>query len=391
MATERAVAGLAPEHGMLREAFGGLLRDAMPSSRLDEAAEEGWLRDVWVAVASGGWLEIAADSPGSDPDDSLSILDLTLLAEEAGARLLPGPFALTTAFVVPLLARAASPWLPTITSGDRLITALVPPPIALRPTLSFNWRAVAVASSGDALGDGFYPNVPFAGDADAILVPSTFGDEVRVAVVPTNRAGVEITPLTSIDGTTPTANVALSSVPVVIDDWLPIPADALSEELDRGMAAYVSALNGEAVGAMSEMLARTVEYVTERWQFGVPIGSFQAVKHRLADAFLQLELARLLTRQAARAPFDESGAVDLACARVRSADAYIAVCEAAIQLHGGLGVSWEQGLHFWYRRALLGRTQPAPLSAFRAVIGDHLRSNRDAAVGSHRRNGTEEA
>ena len=375
---------------MLREAFGGLLRDVMPSSRLDEAVDEGWLRDVWAAVASGGWLEIAADGPGSDPDDGLSILDLTVLAEEAGACLLPGPFALTTAFVVPILARAASPWLPVVSSGERLITALLPPPIALRPTLSFNWRAVALASSGDALGDGFYPNVPFAGDADALLVPSTFGDELGVAVVPIDRVGIEITPLASIDGTTPTANVALSGVPVVPDDWLSIPADALGEELDRGMAAYVSTLNGEAVGAMSAILARTVEYVTERWQFGVPVGTFQAVKHRLADAFVQLELSRLLTRQAAQAPFDEWGAVDLACARVRSAEAYVALCEAAMQLHGGLGVSWEQGLHFWYRRALLGRTQPAPLSAFRAVIGDHLRANGDAPVGSHRRNGTEE-
>ncbi len=116
----------------------------------------------------------------------------------------------------------------------------------------------------------------------------------------------------------------------------------------------LAALSLEAVGIASKALELAVEYATTREQFGRPIGVYQAVSHKLADTFVETELARSLAYWAAWcvAEGDEQAAVAVAAAKAYCGDAAVAACERSIQVHGGIGFTWEHVLHEYYKRAL---------------------------------------
>ena len=135
---------------------------------------------------------------------------------------------------------------------------------------------------------------------------------------------------------------------------------------------YMLWLDGEALGGAEQMLARTVEYVSQRRQFGVPVGSFQAVKHSLADAYAELELARGHAYDAAEE--EERGGrevgVALAASRLICSRMYLTVVERSIQGHGGIGFTWEHEIHLWYRAALAARHDPFPARVLRDCVGE---------------------
>ncbi len=247
-------------------------------------------------------------------------LDLTLVYEEAGRACLPEPLLETTGIAAPLIARFGSDalkekWLPAIASGD--------------------------ATAGIQEGDGSL----VAGGDDADFIVACRDDAIHIL----DRKGFQATPVPSLDQARPVARVECETGSqtrlVSIDD-----RDALILFWGAAFTGAASILNGLAM----QMRDMSVEYVTDRKQFGRPVGSFQAVKHKLASMHVAIESARPAAWYAAYAlAEDRDGAtVDSAVAKIAANDAE-ALCNAeALQCHAGIGFTWEHDLHFWLKRGM---------------------------------------
>lgn len=136
----------------------------------------------------------------------------------------------------------------------------------------------------------------------------------------------------------------------------------------------LAALSLEAVGIAAKALELAVEYAKERQQFGKPIGTYQAVSHKLSDTYVETELARSLAYWAAWCVAEGDEQVDVACAAAKAycGDAAVAACERSIQIHGGIGFTWEHVLHEYYKRALWIQAEHGYASKHRARIASHL-------------------
>jgi len=142
----------------------------------------------------------------------------------------------------------------------------------------------------------------------------------------------------------------------------------------RPRAEQLAALSLEAVGIAAKVLELAVEYAKTRQQFGRPIGVYQAVSHKLTDTYVETELARSLAYWAAWcvAEGDEQTAVAVAAAKAYCGDAAVAACERSIQVHGGIGFTWEHVLHTYYKRALWIQAYDGYAAKHRAVVASHL-------------------
>ena len=270
---------------------------------------------LWKKMAETGFvgLTVPEEHGGLGMDE----VDLVLLLEEAGRAALPEPLVETTAIGVPLLREAGSEaqqatWLPRIAAGDAIVAVKL-----------------------DAQ--------PFATDAhvaDLLLLER----EGALHAVPKDRFTAVVQP--SMDGSRRPCSVAAE-----VGDDTRMPGDAATAAaaaFDRGAWATAAVLNG--IG--QKLLEMTTAYVKERHQFGRPVGSFQAVKHHLADALLVVETARAAAWYTALAIAegrpDRSEAVSVA--KSAASDAAATANHAALQCHGGIGFTWEHDLHLWLKR-----------------------------------------
>jgi alkylation response protein AidB-like acyl-CoA dehydrogenase len=200
--------------------------------------------------------------------------------------------------------------------------------------------------------------VPDAHLADVLVVAarsrdgSTMEDGVSLFLVPKDATGLDIRLLPSVDETRKLCEVKLDNVTV--------PASALLGELHQGwpvLARVIDraavALSAEICGAAQRVLDMTVEYAKLRVAFGKPIGSYQGVKHKCADMLVEIENAKSLTYYAAWAidEDDADAAMAVSMAKAAASDAGRKVCAAGIQLHGGIGMTWEHDLHLYLKRA----------------------------------------
>jgi alkylation response protein AidB-like acyl-CoA dehydrogenase len=217
---------------------------------------------------------------------------------------------------------------------------------------ALDWSAQAIETRADERGgkvalSGIKQFVPWAHVADVILVPARAAGTLAVYVVETSAPGVSITPLTSMDPGTRLAQVTLDGAAVAAEARL--GAEALAFLLLRGAVGAAA----EMLGASRRCLDMAVEYAKVREQFGQPIGSFQAIRHKCAEMLLEVENSHAATYYAAWAL--DSGAEDgeLAASVAKSYvnDAARKVCGEAIQVHGGIGFTWEFDLHLYFKRA----------------------------------------
>ncbi len=200
--------------------------------------------------------------------------------------------------------------------------------------------------------------VPDAHLADVVVVAartrdgSTMEDGISLFLVPKDSAGLGIKLLPSVDETRKVCEVRLDNVRV--------PGSALLGELHRGWAPLARiidraavALSAEMCGAARRVLDITVEYAKMRVAFGKPIGSYQGVKHKCADMLVDIENAKSLTYYAAWAvdEGDPEAVMAVSMAKAAASDAGRRVCAAGIQLHGGIGMTWEHDLHLYLKRA----------------------------------------
>jgi alkylation response protein AidB-like acyl-CoA dehydrogenase len=302
-------------------------------------------RRLWAGMAELGWL--GAVIPEVHGGLGLRYVELCAIAEELGRAVAPVPFASTLYFFAETLLQAGSPaqqaqWLPKIARGELI--------------------GCFATAEGPGRPSGVLTAAVEAGRITGVKIPVTDGDIADLAIVLASAAGapglylvdlgqtsVERTPLSSLDG----------SRSVAILTFTGARAEPLGEKgaglrlVDRILERAAVLLAFEQIGGADRCLQMARDYALQRYVFGRPIGSFQAIKHRLADMYVKNELARSNAYYAAWALDTDAGELPIAAAsaRLAASDAFDFAAKETIQIHGGMGFTWEADAHLFFRRA----------------------------------------
>ena len=314
--------GLSDDQREIQRTAHGLLAERARADRVRECAEQGRSDEtLWRELCELGWPGIAvAEQYGGQ---GLGTVELSILCEELGAVVAPVPF-LPTVLASALIANGGSQeqrerWLPGLASGETL-------------------GAVGVGAGGVA------ELVVGAPDAQVFVLL----EDSRAQVFGGEQIELEV--VKAIDPTRPCARVR-----TLVGEDLSEDVGGLSEDLGGGIDRALVAVASELVGVCDRALTMTVAYVKERKQFGVPVGSYQAVSHRCAQMLLDTERARSATAYAAWAADADPQLLSeaAAMAKASASEAGVEVCASAIQAHGGIGFTWEADVHWLYKRALV--------------------------------------
>lgn len=333
------------------------LRDAVHKFSAEHFAEDKVRRlmesdppfdpQVWARL--GGELGVLGLSvPEADGGAGGTLVDQAVAVEELGARLACGPLFGTVYLAIPALVAAASGPARDELLGD-LVEGRRTAALAVTDVGGvFDPDAVAVTAAGDALS-GTATQVVDGGGADVLLVAARGSDGVALYAVDATADGVQRTALATLDLTRPAANITFSNAA----GRLIAGSDATPRILDQALYVGAALLAVEQVGAAQHLLDLSVEYAKSRLQFGRPIGSFQAVKHRLANLLVDVEHARSAAYHAVWALTDGSDdpALATSIAQAVCSAALSHVANDAIQVHGGIGFTWEHQAHLYYKRA----------------------------------------
>lgn len=333
------------EQRLLRDSARDFLASRYPIERVAEISDgAGWDARWWPEIAELGWTGISV------PDDAggagMSFLEEMVVLEEMGRNLFPGPFLSTVILALPALAPAPD-----------LVEAVVGGKVAA--TLAW------AEEDGAFLADGLWTEateeagtwrlsgrklfVPDIAPADLLVAVARGPEGVGLWAVDRDAAGLSWEEVPTIDFTRRVGMVTFQGAEGRLLEQGPEAERTLARIRDRGLAA----LAAEAVGVATRALELSVAHARTREQFGRPIGIYQAVSHKLADAFVEIESARSLAYWAAWAVANETEDAPAAAAGAKAyaSEAAVRTCERAIQVHGGIGFTWEHPLHRFYRRA----------------------------------------
>jgi alkylation response protein AidB-like acyl-CoA dehydrogenase len=349
---------LTADQEKIRDTAESFLRDASGSAAVRAAmeTEAGYDPQLWKHLAQElGWC--ATHIPEKYGGLELGWVEVALLMEQMGRRLLCAPFFATvclaaTALIEAALEPARIRYLPEIAAGRLIAT------IALAES-GIDWRPDAPAAMARRVGEGYlldgcFRHVPDGAQASLILVPATLEGAGGFFAIPADCAGVSRIPLKTIDATRRLAEVRLAGVRLAPDALIAEGA-RVTEGLTRTAALAAIALGAEQLGGAQQCLDMTLAYISERVQFGRQIASFQAVKHRCALMMVQIEAARSAVYGAAcvaaSAPPTDALVMESACAKTLASEAFFFCAQEAIQLHGGVGFTWEYDPHLYFKRA----------------------------------------
>ncbi len=344
---------LSAEEESLRDSVRRFVADRSPIGAIRKLIDSGQPYDdaVWQQLA--GQLGLASllipeEYGGSGAGHSAMAVAL----QELGAGLVPSPLLASGVLAAGALLRlddeqARQELLPGIASGDLVVTLASTGADggAARP-------AVSAAGAGEAARlTGELAPVLNGAQAGVLLIPASGPDGLAVYQVAADATGLTREPLTSTDHTRALARIALDDTPA-----RPLAGDAAAALAAAADLANL-ALAAEQCGAMAACLAMTTEYARLRVAFGQPIGAFQAVKHRLADMETAWELAQAALRAAATSADADPDrfSADASVARVLTSGPYFTAAADTIQLHGGIGFTWEHDAHLYYKNALAGK------------------------------------
>lgn len=275
-----------------------------------------------------------------------------VVADELGAGLVCGPVLGTLGLAMPTLTalsdeNAKKELLPPLCSGEKVATLVAP---LANGTLDDALVTVSAESSTDGWAvSGEVAQVPDGGTADTLLVVARTGSDLALYAVAGDAVGLTRTPLTTLDLTRRQAAVTLDGTPA----RLLATGSEVVGACERAALVASVLVAVESVGGAQRILDITVEHVSTRKQFGQPVGAFQAVKHRCANMLISVEVARSAAYHGAWALQDGTDDPQLAAslAKAVASEAYQSVTAAAIQLHGGLGFTWEGSPHLYFKRA----------------------------------------
>lgn len=297
---------------LFRDTVRAILENECPPAAVRAAWDDGsgLVPSLWSTLAETGVVGLTA--PATAGGLGMDEVDLVMLLEEVGRACMPGPLAEHTAVAVPALAEAGS---------DAAAT-------------------LAAAAAGETIVTVGLAQADYVVGADlAVALVLEAGDGLHLV----ESADVTLDVQESIDGTRHLARV----------DWTPagdtlLPGADAAKAFDRGAMAAAA----QCVGIAQHLVDTTVEYVSERYQFGKPVGTYQAVKHHLANAALQIEFARPATYQAAWSIANDAPGrgTDVSLAKALASDAVDLACRTALQCHGAIGYTFEYDLQLWMKR-----------------------------------------
>lgn len=350
--------GLSEEQELLQRSAAEFLAAECPPKLIRELAgdDDGFPRVLYRTMAELGWLGLIV--PSEYGGTGLSLLDMALLMEQLGRAAVPGPF-FSSAVLATLALRTAGnaaqrrTWLPRLAAGEAI------------GTLAWNEASDRLDAPGITArmrrrGAGYRLTgekrfVTDAHVADVIIGAFRSGvanEAITLCAVPRDTPGVSITPLRGIDLTRRASIVQFDDAEISASAVLGAEHQGW-KTLSRVFDAAAVVLAADSLGGAERVLEMAVEYAKTRQQFGRPIGSFQAVKHMAAEMISEIEPARSLVWYAAYAfdalPRERSRAASLVKACLN--DVYSRSANRAVQIHGGVGFTWEHDLHFWFKRA----------------------------------------
>ncbi len=364
------------EQEMIRDSAESFLQDVSTSEavRAAMATEAGFDSELWQKICSDMYWQ-ALHIPEEYGGLGLGYVELAILFEEMGRRLLCSPFFSTVALGVNSLLVAGndeqkSTWLPQIAEG------------ALTATLAYtsqnSWDAESITAIAIKEGDGFvlsgqYKYVPDGHTAGLLILAAREEDSsdeegVSLFAIPADTVGINCRWTPTMDQTRKQAEITLDNVYVESSHLLG-EAGTAWPQLEKIVQLAAVAVAAEQTGGARQVLDLTVDYTQERVQFGRTIASFQAIKHRAADMMLQVECSKsavyyaacvaqeaLFSNDKAGEEVAEELLVASALAKSYCSDAYFHCAADSIQLHGGVGFTWEYDPHLYFKRAKSSET-----------------------------------
>jgi alkylation response protein AidB-like acyl-CoA dehydrogenase len=351
-----------PEQMLFASTAQAFLEKEVPLSRVRQLHADGIAFDTqwWCRAAELGWVsllvpeELGGGSPSGD-----GVTDLALLAEQAGRTVAPGPLH-PVSIVLAGLAEAPDgheELIESLVSGDTVASWAVYEanrPFGTPAATDIGTRATRTGSGYRI--DGVKDRIEAGDQSDTVLVVAVCDGQIRQFVVPTDAAGVTVTPQNSVDLVKRYARVRFDGVQVA-ESAAVGTAEQTPAIIERQRQVALLLQCAEIVGILDAVLTMTNQWLVDRHSFGRPLASYQALKHRAADMKMWFEAARATTAGAVAAVAERSPE---APKLVSVAKAYVAerapvMLQECVQLHGGIGVTWEHDLHLYLRRVALYR------------------------------------
>ena len=362
------------EQEFLRETARRFLDDKAPSESVRAAmdSDAGFDRELWAAIAAQGWQAMAI--PEEFGGAGYGFAEQVVLMEEMGRSVFPSPYLGGVILAANLLLRCGndaqrSAHLPGIASGERIWS------VALAEATG-RWDRAGVQMVAVADGSGYRLNGTkrFVLDghvADHFIVVAEDGSgELAMFVLEAGASGLTAEKLDTLDQTRSLADVHLDDVRAEPDDRLEGSWNDLEHVIDLG----ATALAAEQVGGAQACLDMAVEYAKVRTQFGRAIGSFQAIKHKCADMLVQVESSKSAAYNAAWAASADPEEFSVAAPLAKSycSEAYFFCAAENIQIHGGIGFTWEHDAHLYFKRAKSSEILFGDPAYHRSRLGDRL-------------------
>ena len=365
------------EQAALRDAVRRFLERHSPTTEVRRlmASQQGYDAEVWrrlcEELALGG-----VHVPERYGGQGFTFAELAVVLEEMGRSLYCGPYFSSTVLAASAILEAGSEddkteLLPAIAAGERLATLA-----HLEANGRWGADGIEMVAEGDRLS-GQKSHVVDGCIADLLVVAarrsgSQGSEGVSLYAVDAGAEGVSCQALASLDPTRKLARIAFDDAPARLLG----SAGESGPALQRTLRLAAVALANEMVGGAERLLQSAVDYAKERVQFGRPVGSFQAVKHRCAETLLAVELAKSAAYQAASAAAREDGDLPAlaSLAKAAAADAYMQAARDCIQIHGGIGFTWDNDSHLWYKRAKSSEVFLGTPTAHRELMLKHWRA-----------------
>ncbi len=350
-----------PEKTLFTSTTQAFLEKEAPLRRVRELHAEGVSFDPawWRRAADLGWtgLLVPEELGGGSVSDS-GLADLAMVAEQLGKTVAPGPL-YPVSVVLAALVECAD-WQPHTTTIEALMSGEIVASWAVsepgRGWAPLNPSVTATPTDSGYRIDGTKDRVEAGAQSAVLLVVARCGDELRQILVPTDAPGVTIEPQQSVDLVKQYARVRFDGVVVERSAAVGTPAETAAL-VDRQSQIAQTLQCAEVIGILQTVFDLTVQWALDRHTFGRPLASYQALKHKFADMKLWLEACRATTAAAVADVAAHSPGAGLSASIAKS---YVGemggqIVQACVQMHGGIGVTWEHDLHLYLRRITLYR------------------------------------
>lgn len=336
-------------------------RGSLAATREHWERPEGYDDPYWRGAAELGWsAAFVPEEMGGGSVSGRPVQDAAIVAEEIGRMVAPGPF-LAVNVVAAAIADVGTPaqrgeWLPGILSGASVGSWAIEEDGGTWSGVLPSVSATVEVVGEEAVLNGTKAYVEAAGQADLFLVTARTGDSLTQVLLPAGTPGLTVTPGRSIDLSRRFGRLRLDGVRLPTSSILGTAGEAAAA-VERQIEIALALQCTETVGAAQRAFEVTVEYARDRFAFGRPIASFQALKHRIADMLQWIEFGKAISETAADAVDgrSEDAARLVSVAKAYVGDRCLDVVDECVQISGGIGVTWEHDVHLYSRRIALNR------------------------------------